>query len=241
MAKSYQAVANTMSRRYADAYRVARVVIRFGGIVKTTGVVLIVLLLVGGLFVAAQSPMGQNPAVVFIVCALLAVVIGGVPYILGVVTAAQGQVMFAVLDTAVNTSPILETSEKASLMWQSGEAPPILKATYPPDEDGGAKQDGAEAVKRHQLAAEQGDAEAQNNSEAFGSAGDPLLLSKEEALRRAQERWGPAGAAGVDGLGSRCVGVQDPHDGFVIRGSGSTWDEAFEAADVRERDVRPPT
>ncbi len=55
------------------------------------------------------------------------------------------------------------------------------------------------------------------------------------AQRRAQEMWGPTGTAGVSGIGWRCVGVQDPQRGFVTLGKGNTWDEAFEAASVREQ------
>ncbi len=86
------------------------------------------------------------------------------------------------------------------------------------------------------------DARAPRNEEVRSERSAPRPLGpgeareegREEARERAQERWGPTGTAGIDGLGWRHVGVQDPTEGFVSRGKGNTWDEAFEAAEGYE-------
>ncbi len=113
--RTFAAEAGSIKDRYTNAYWVAKAVVRFGEVVKALGLILIGLIVVGALF--AMNVGTDRPSVGVLLGGLVAgVVVGGVIYLLGVITAAQGQVMLAVLDTAVNTSPILSTSEKAGLV-----------------------------------------------------------------------------------------------------------------------------
>jgi len=93
-----------LADRYREAYRVAVGTVRLGNIVKWAGFVL------GGLIVVINSYDGS----IFLVLAALALALSG--YVAGIFLCAQGQLMSALLDVAVNTSPHLQDSEKASVM-----------------------------------------------------------------------------------------------------------------------------
>lgn len=61
----------------------------------------------------AASNLGVGAAFVSLI---LAVVIGGAFYISGIIVAAQGQIVLAILDIAVNTSPLLSLEEKTEVI-----------------------------------------------------------------------------------------------------------------------------
>lgn len=89
--------------RYKDAYRIARAVTGFGDTVKVLAFVLGVIVAVIG--VAAGS-------IYFVVGGIaLGVVIGLPIFILGILVSAQGQILKATLDSAVNSSPLLTKDE----------------------------------------------------------------------------------------------------------------------------------
>lgn len=98
--------------RYTDAYRVGGAIVALGTAIQVIGGVL-----AGLVFVASRSsgngPLGAEGLVVGI---FLAVVIGGVAWILGVIVKAQGQILRATLDTAVANSPFLTNQERAEAM-----------------------------------------------------------------------------------------------------------------------------
>jgi hypothetical protein len=97
--------------RYRDAYRVAGAVVGVGSAIKTASIV------VGGLlafcaligFANTSIPLGFA-LVVF--SGFLAMV----GFVLGTLVSAQGQVLMAALDGAVNGSPFLSLEEKACAM-----------------------------------------------------------------------------------------------------------------------------
>lgn len=102
------------ARRYTDAYSVARQLVASGNSMKALGAVAGALVAVLGLLLA--SSLGT------------VAVVGGVAVGIGVwssahhrgqLTAAQGQILLAVLDTAVNTSPLLSNAGKAALLGGS--------------------------------------------------------------------------------------------------------------------------
>ncbi len=105
-----------LQRRYRDAYSVAEATIGWGTVLKILGVL-------GGLAIAllglvAASHVGFAAALASFI---VAVSVAGTMYALGVTVAAQGQIIRAILDTAVNTSPLLSNEEKREVLVTSGE------------------------------------------------------------------------------------------------------------------------
>jgi len=110
-------------QRYKDAYLVAGAVGGVGTAIKAVGIILGVLLVLGG---ALADSIATIPAL------LLAIVVGVFFFVLGTLISAQGQVLKAGLDTAVNTSPFLTNDQRALSMslpvaYSSGsEAQPVV-------------------------------------------------------------------------------------------------------------------
>ena len=102
-----------VAKRYIDGYRVAQTIIAIGNVIKAIGAG------VGGLLALVSfAAISQSGSGVFIgfIGIVLGVVIGLVLFLLGVVVAAQGQLLLAALDTAVNSSPFLTDEEKTKAM-----------------------------------------------------------------------------------------------------------------------------
>ena len=93
--------------RYLDLYRIARLLVKIGDIVKVIGIVIGIgiplLFLLGGIDVAVVS-------------SVLGTIVGGIIYLLGILIAAQGQILLAQADSAVHTSPFMTDEEKAKVM-----------------------------------------------------------------------------------------------------------------------------
>jgi len=104
----------TAIRRYKEAYVVATGIIGFGTGVKSIG-------LVTGLGVTILGFLSTRSLgiVVAVTCAVVGALGGTLIYIIGVLIAALGQMQYATLDVAVNTSPILEADAKARLLGGS--------------------------------------------------------------------------------------------------------------------------
>ena len=107
-----------LTGRYRDGYSVAMGTVRFGKLVRLGS-----LILGGTISIAAARFLcdGYDGEFYFRWFRLLAgifvgVFAGAVGYISGTFLIAQGQFMSALLDIAVNTSPHLQDSEKASIM-----------------------------------------------------------------------------------------------------------------------------
>jgi hypothetical protein len=97
--------------RYKDAYRMVAAILSFGGVIKCLSIAIGVLLLFSGLIATGiYGPGGMVGAV------LLAVIVGLPIYIAGFLVSAQGQLLRAMLDTAVNTSPLISRSELEEIM-----------------------------------------------------------------------------------------------------------------------------
>lgn len=90
----------------------------FGQIVKTICVVLAVLVFFGALITAnaANRYGGQFNIAALMIGILAAVVVGVLFYLLGIFVSAQGQILSASLDSAVNSSPFLTQEQKARVM-----------------------------------------------------------------------------------------------------------------------------
>ena len=103
-----------VSKRYKDAYDVAQTTVRMGVSIKIAG------LLVGaGLFVLfslmlfAQT---EKNGLMLIAGLVLAMIVGGAIYAVGVMISAQGQLLLATLDSAINGSPFLTDEQRAQVM-----------------------------------------------------------------------------------------------------------------------------
>lgn len=113
-----------LQKRYLDAYRIARVVNSAGQTIKvlgfcTAGALGFLGLVLAGFIVSTIRPsQGGEPLLfaIIIIFGFLACLIAGVAWILGVIVSAQGQILRAQLDSAVNSSPFLNESEKAMIM-----------------------------------------------------------------------------------------------------------------------------
>jgi hypothetical protein len=96
--------------RYTDAYLVARTITAVGETVKV-----IAFVIAGGIaligFVA-----GSQSALYAIGGIILGAIVATPIYVLGILVAAQGQILKATLDTAVNSSPLLTKDEMRQIM-----------------------------------------------------------------------------------------------------------------------------
>jgi hypothetical protein len=122
--------AASLSKRYRDAYRVARLILIAGTVIKILGVAVGVLsavstlLFAGGVFLATVGKsrvaelgdlVGAQGAIV-IVGLIWSVAIGGSIFLVGLLLSAQGQNLRASLDGAVNGSPFLTDQQRAKIM-----------------------------------------------------------------------------------------------------------------------------
>lgn len=113
-----------MSRqnRYADAYLIAQTVNGTGQTIKFVGFLAAALITLGGLVVASKV------GVVIGFAGLLLGILVALPfYALGVLVSAQGQILKATLDVAVNTSHIPSQEEIRSILI--GSPSPVVPAS----------------------------------------------------------------------------------------------------------------
>jgi uncharacterized membrane protein len=107
---------SVMMKRYKDAYIVARVTTKFGGMIKVIGIIIAVLLVLIG-FTVARDGGPRNPvSYLGIVGGVFGIFTGALFYIIGVLVSAQGQILKASLDSAVNGSPFLTNEHRAKIM-----------------------------------------------------------------------------------------------------------------------------
>ncbi|MGH9872684.1 MAG: hypothetical protein ACRD9S_09475 [Pyrinomonadaceae bacterium] len=104
-----------LMKRYWDAYVTARVSDGYGDIIKIIGVVLAVLIALVTLLVASQISGGAS-FIAMVIGLLFAAFVGVQFYLLGVLVSAQGQILKASLDCAVNSSPFLNNEHRAKIM-----------------------------------------------------------------------------------------------------------------------------
>jgi hypothetical protein len=117
---------NSISRRYADAYLKANVQTGLGVTIKTLSLVIggliagLALLYALPQLIPQQGMFGATAniigAALGFVAAIIGAAMGGVGWILGTLISSQGQLLKATLDSAVNSSPFLDDSERARMM-----------------------------------------------------------------------------------------------------------------------------
>jgi len=103
-----------VTKRYSDAYLVARAITGIGVLVKRIALILGGGILLISLFVLSR---GDSSSTAFALMGIVAAFVAAIPiYILGILVAAQGEILKATLDTAVTNSPFLKTDEMAKVM-----------------------------------------------------------------------------------------------------------------------------
>ena len=110
--------AKALLSRYWDAYLVARMTVGLGEIIKVIAVVFAVLIMLAALLIAGQASQssGGTAVVTFFLGVIGAAFVGGQFYLLGIIVMAQGQILKASLDSAVNSSPFLQNEQRAKIM-----------------------------------------------------------------------------------------------------------------------------
>jgi len=96
--------------RYQDGYRLAKLTNGFGQTCKFVGIGSGGLILLG----CANTPSISSFAIV--IGLVVGSIVGFVGWAIGVLISAQGQMVKATLDTAVNSSPFLSNEERAKIM-----------------------------------------------------------------------------------------------------------------------------
>jgi hypothetical protein len=113
----------SLQNRYEDAYLVAGTVNGAGQAIKVVGFVAAAVAAIGGFIVAGKvsEPRGIGA---IIGAVMLGALIALPFYALGVLVSTQGQILKAILDTAVNTSSLLTRDEARRILLQSTAADP---------------------------------------------------------------------------------------------------------------------
>jgi hypothetical protein len=109
-------VIESLSRRYIDAYRVARFVVAVGNFFKIVGIVLAAVIGAGTLVVVGQISDEHQQVATLIGGAAIACFAGALLFLLGVLVASVGQIQKATLDSAVNSSPFLRNQHRVRIM-----------------------------------------------------------------------------------------------------------------------------
>ena len=107
---------SAVMKRYKDAYTVASATNAFGGVIKVTGIIIGGLLALIGLKVAGSGGPRDPMSVLGIAWIVAGIISGALFFLIGVLVSAQGQILKASLDSAVNTSPFLMKEHRAEIM-----------------------------------------------------------------------------------------------------------------------------
>jgi len=104
--------------RYRDAYFLARVTTDFGSAIKILGIIIAVVIALLGIVGSGSAGRTANEysAVVVIGSLVFGTIVGLFFYFVGILVSAQGQILKATLDSAVNTSPFLSSENRAKIM-----------------------------------------------------------------------------------------------------------------------------
>jgi hypothetical protein len=99
---------NPTVRRYQDGYRVGNLAVLIGFILKGVAWVVGITILCTGIYIAEKTDNGLS----LFLSLVLAVVAWVVFFFFGVLIAAVGQLLYAQIDTAVHTSPLMSDKER---------------------------------------------------------------------------------------------------------------------------------
>ena len=131
-----------LKRRYKDAYNVSSSTILVGTILKGLGILVGIGLSILVIYASDQSARQFGPSFAF-PGVIFALINGLIIYIMGILISAQGQMLMAVLDTAVNTSPYLTQTDQEEIVesfasppeyipYSSTTVEPVVRRSPPP-------------------------------------------------------------------------------------------------------------
>jgi hypothetical protein len=103
--------AQKLSQRYTDGYRVGGVLVGLGTLFKVIGIILAATGVLTGLLV-----IGSLGTAAGIACIAAGLYFGIFGLLAGVLVSSFGQMQKAMLDSAVNNSPILNDDERAAIL-----------------------------------------------------------------------------------------------------------------------------
>ena len=103
-----------LKSRYKDAFNIAGVIVGVGVAFKVIGVILGILIVL--IAIVAGSDGRGGASIGLVGGSIVGVVVGAFFYVIGTIVSSQGQILQATLDSAVNTSPHINNSEKAEIM-----------------------------------------------------------------------------------------------------------------------------
>jgi hypothetical protein len=106
--------ASSFFSRYADGYQAAGFIVGFGAVIKVASIIVGALVVIVSFIASVNEP--ERSAVTLGIGVLMGALIGFGGFITGIVVSAQGQMLKALLDTAVNTSPFLANPERTKIM-----------------------------------------------------------------------------------------------------------------------------
>jgi hypothetical protein len=104
-------------QRYKEAYLVARLISRSGRPIKRAGLAAAALLAAQGAILMATARAAEAAFVLGAGAVTLGLLAGALFYFLGVLVAAQGEVLRASLDGAVGSSPFLTDEHRTSILF----------------------------------------------------------------------------------------------------------------------------
>jgi hypothetical protein len=116
---------NGLWNRYREAYSVATGIISFGKVVQYASAAVGVLILL----LSTAAALSTESWAQFGIGVVVSVLIGGGGWISGIVIMAQGQLIQAMVDTSINTSPLLDNSSKAQFLGVGSDDPTAAVST----------------------------------------------------------------------------------------------------------------
>lgn len=118
-------LADRLASRYREAYLLARFLVRAGQGLQVMGLIVGVLVLSGALFLLEESKqfgLGSIEGPQMFGSLILGFLTGAPFFVLGLITGAQGQILLAALDTAVNSNRQLTSEEAERILFGSAGA-----------------------------------------------------------------------------------------------------------------------
>ncbi len=117
--------AMSVVKRYRDAYRVANVIVGVSKAFKGIGLALMAVVVLICLILALKGSSSEGGQGAGTIVAILGSLVAGaivwlVFWMVGVLVGAQGQILLASLDGAVNQSPFLQDEQRAEAMSLPG-------------------------------------------------------------------------------------------------------------------------
>lgn len=104
--------------RYRDAYLVGNTIAGLGTSIKIFGVVIGILIAGVTWWLGENLFLDRDPAI--LIATLVGLLFGGGIFIIGILVSAQGHVLVASIDSAVNSSPFLDNGHRAKIMGLPG-------------------------------------------------------------------------------------------------------------------------